>query len=297
MADQFSRLQDCPLDGECPVTCRSVFDRVVVTHGIQLTTRVMWELLDTFTDPGPLEFQLQVGTTNNNDADDWEDVGLPVTDVYYAEDAQQRVWGKTNWTHYRVKLSTSLGTYLSDPVHGLGILDRRSWRIAREKIRQKLKAFRVGTAGQRGYLLKRRITGEDCPRCLDPMTKEVRDPDCPVCFGTGKKCGYFYPMSCVWAEIAPKAHRIHLDGGQLRGTINDIAVWAEMLMTYMMSENDVWVADKTDDRYFVHHIQHTDEVRGVPILGAVELRPIPFSSMIYSIQIPDQLRTHGVDND
>ena len=51
----------------------------------------MWELLDTFTDKGPLTFQLQVGSTANQDADDWENVGLPVTDQYFALDGEQRV--------------------------------------------------------------------------------------------------------------------------------------------------------------------------------------------------------------
>jgi len=297
MADPNDRLNDCPDDGVCPPACESVFDRVVVSHLVQGPTRVAWELLDTFTDPGPLTFQLQVGRTANNDADDWEDVGLPVTDQYFALDAEQRVWGKLNFTHYRVLVTSSLGSYLSAPVFGMGVLDRRMWRIAREKARVKLKNYKKGEAGRRGFLLKRRWVGQDCPTCLDPITKDVRNPDCPDCYGTGKKCGYYYPMSCVWAEVSPRTRRTQLDGGQFRGTIDDIVVQARMLMTELMGENDVWVADVTDDRYYVHEIQHTDEVRGVPIEAMVTLRPIPFSSSIYGIQIPQQLRNHGVEED
>ena len=87
----------------------------------------MWSLVDTFLDPSPLQFTLQVGTTANQDADDWTDVGLPVVDQFVAFDPEQRVWGKTNWTHYRVRLVTSLGTYYSLPTGGMGTLDRRSW--------------------------------------------------------------------------------------------------------------------------------------------------------------------------
>lgn len=272
----------------CRTECRSVFDRVVVSNLIAGGTRVMWTLLDTFTDAGPLEFQLQVGTTSNPDADDWENVGLPVTDQYAAVDSDQRVWGNVNYTHYRVVLTTTLGTYYSDPVGGLGVLDRRSWRVARVEARNTINRARVGLQGQRGYLLKRRITGEDCPVCLDYMTKEVRDPNCPTCFGTGKKCGYYYPVSCVWAEIGPKVRHTHLDGGQSRGTINDVAVRATMVMTDLLDEEDVWVAEKTDDRYYVHQVQHTREIRGVPVVADVVLRPVPFSSVIYGIVIPDQ---------
>jgi hypothetical protein len=149
---------------------------------ISTATRVVWTLLPTFLDPGPLTFQLQTGTTSNPNADDWEDVGLPVVDQYFAFDDEQRVWGKTEWTHYRVVLTTALGVYYSDPTGGLGILDRRSWRIAREKARTQLKAFKVGNVGQQGYLLKRRWTGIPCPVCTDYMTRASRNPDCPTCF-------------------------------------------------------------------------------------------------------------------
>lgn len=280
---------------ECNV-CDPVFDRVVVSHIIAGPTRVMWTLMDTFDDPGPLEFQLQVGATNNNDADDWEDVGLPVTDVYGATDAEQRVWGKTNYTHYRVVLTTSRGVYYSAPESGMGVLDRRSWRLARDLVRSKRTAMRVGDRGQRGFLLKRRWTGADCPVCLDFQTREVRNPQCQTCYGTGKKCGYYYPMSCVWAELSPRAHRTELDGGQSRGTVNDVVVTAQMLMVDLLEEEDIWVADKTDDRYFVHRVSHVEEMRGVPILANVELRLVPFTHIAYAIPIPDQLRNNGVED-
>lgn len=277
-------------------TCDPVFDRVVVSHIIAGPTRVMWTLMDDFTDDGPLEFQLQVGTTNNNDADDWEDVGLPVVDQYSAIDDEQRVWGKTNFTHYRVQLTTANGVYLSAPESGMGVLDRRSWRLARDMVRSKRTAMRVGDAGQRGFLLKRRWTGQDCPVCLDYQTKEVRNPQCTTCYGTGKKCGYFYPMSCVWAELSPRAKRTELDGGQGRGTISDVVVQASMLMVDLLDEEDIWVADKTDDRYFVHRVSHTAEMRGVPITANVELRLVPFTHIAYAIPIPDMLRNNGVED-
>ena len=294
MPDPNDRLQDGPLPDAC-VECDSVFDRVVVSHLITGPSRVMWELLPEFTDAGPLEFQLQVGSTNDNDSDDWEDVGLPVTDQYFAFDDEQRVWGKTNFTHYRVVLNSASGTYVSAPESGMGVLDRRSWRLARDMVRSKRKAMRVGDSGQKGYLLKRRWTGQDCPVCLDYQTKEVRNPQCTTCYGTGKKCGYFYPMSCVWAELAPRARRTELDGGQGRGTINDVVVQSSMLMVDLLDEEDIWVADKTDDRYFVHRVTHVEEMKGVPILANVELRLIPFTHIAYAIPIPDQLRSHGVE--
>lgn len=284
-------------DGDCDPcrpSCPSVFDRVVVSYLTVGFTRVMWELLPTFTDPSPLTFQLQVGTTANNDATDWEDVGLPVTDQYSAYDDEQRVWGNVRWTHYRVKVTSPRRMSLSDPVDGMGTLDRRHWRIALELVRARLAAYRYGPGGQEGYLFKRRVTGQPCSKCRDYQTEEVRRPDCPSCYGTGFECGYYFPTSCVWAELSPRKTRVHLDGGQARGTINDVVVTADMVMTELLGENDVWVAARTDDRYFVHTVANTVEVRGHPVTARVELRPVPFSSSIYSIVVPDQLRAVGL---
>lgn len=277
---------------DCDKSCRTPygptpFDRVVVSYLIKGGTRVMWELVPSFNDPRPLEFQLQVGTTANQDADDWEDVGLPVTDQYFAIDGEKRLYGKTNWSYYRVKLTTLKGEYVSDPVNLQGTMAQRDWRLAREILRKELVAHKG--ASQLGYLLKRRVTGQRCKLCLDHMTKEVRNPACPSCYGTGFQCGYYYPMGCVWANMQPKARRTELDGGQGRGTVNDIVVSARMTLTDLLGEDDVWVNKVTDDRYYIHKVQHVAEWRGVPLVGDVEMRPVPFSSVIYDIAIPPQL--------
>lgn len=284
---------DC--EKACDDPCRSVFDRVVVRHYIRGGTVVMWELLETFTDPNPLLFQLQVGTTNNPLADDWQNVGLAVENVYSAVDPEQRVWGKTNYTHYRVKVTSPFGVYYSLPTSGMGVLTRGEWLQARELIRQRRVVYRKGFSAQNGYLLKRRWTGQKCPTCLDLQTQECRNPDCQDCYGTGFRCGYYYPMSCVWAQFSPRARRTELDGGQGRGTIEDIVVQADMLMTDLMAENDVFVAARTDDRYYIHRVNHTAEIRGVPVSGTVEMRPIPFTSVIYDIPVPEMMAARGID--
>lgn len=270
----------------CPPSCdRLVFDRVVVSYLIRGGTRVMWELTSAFADAQPYTFQLQVGQTPSNDSDDWEDVGGEVVGQFFAIDGEQRAWGKHKNIFYRVELTTPSGIYYSEPTAGMGTLNRRDWRLAREILRQERLRMRQH-AGQLGVLMKRRITGTDCPTCLDYQTKEVRDPNCPDCYGTGKACGYFYPMECIWADMDPRTYRTHLDGGQGRGTINDIKVKARMLNTWMLAEDDVWVNIATDDRYYIHTVQNVAEFRGIPLIADVEMRPAPFTDPIYGIEIP-----------
>lgn len=287
---------DCPHDQAvlCPINLcdDSPFDRVVVSYLTRGFTSVSFQLLPTFLDPRPLTAQLQVGRTANPNADDWLDVGLPVVDQVTLYDPDQRAFGKTNFTHYRIKLTTPLSAYYSLPVGAQGILDRRAWRLAREIVRQRLVAYRYGPGAQRGYLLKRRRTGEPCHVCLDHQTREVRNPDCPSCYGTGFECGYYFPLSCTWAEMTPTGHHTHLD--PTRGTVDDVVVQAEMLMTELLSEEDIFVSAKTDVRYYVHDVKPTAEMRGVPLIADVVLKPVAFSSIVYAITIPDQLQQLGL---
>ena len=66
-----------------------------------------------------------------------------------------------------------------------------------------------------------------------------------------------------------------------------------MLLTDLMGEDDIWVNKRTDDRYYIHKIDHVSEIRGCPLIGNVEMRPIAYSSVVYDIKIPDQLAHLG----
>lgn len=270
---------------DCAPDCSNVFSLLHVSYLIRGGTRVMWQLIPEFSDPHPWTFQLQVGMTGNPDADDWINVGSPLSNACYAIDPERRVYGKTQYTHYRVKLQTPNGVYYSKPTSKDGILNVRDWKLAREIVRKE--QLRSKFAAQEGYLLKHRTMGENCHRCLDLQTNEVTDPNCPECLGTGKQCGYFYPMACIWADISPKTRRIHIEE-QIRGAVGDVVLMARMLMLPLIDELDVWVSKKTDDRYYIHTIQNVSEFRGVPLIANVEFRLAAYSDSIYDVAIPRQ---------
>lgn len=269
----------------CPAECGSVFSRVRISYLLRGGTAVSWELKPSFLDPRPYSFTLQVGQSANPDADDWADVGLPVVDAFAAVDGEQRIWGMLNWTHYRVKLETLVGTYLSEPTGLLGTLNHRDWRIASEVVRRE--NLRLSDkAGQLGVLLKRRVTGTQCTFCLDPQTEESLRPDCPHCWGTGFYCGYFFPIACVWAELSPRRQRIQLDGGGARGTTGDVVRSARIANPWLVAAEDAWVNIATDERYYVHAVENVKETRGVPTIANVELRLAPATDILYTLPIP-----------
>jgi hypothetical protein len=261
--------------------------RVVVNNIFAGGTRVTWDLRPDFNDPGPFTFQLQVGRSGVATADDWEDVGMSIQDTFYAIDPDQRVFGKTNWTHYRVVLSDSAGIYYSNPQSGVGALGVRGWRLAREVTRKE--SIRHRFASTRGFLLKRKYHGTKCPVCLDYQTGEVRQPYCATCYGTKWVGGYYLPLPCVYADLGLDAHHTQIDAGGRTQTTDSVAVMARMLGAPQLGEDDVWVSEDDDRRYYVHRIVNQAEFRGVPIVIVAELRVVPFSDTVYQITIPDHL--------
>lgn len=272
----------------CPDDCdRVVFDRVHVSYLIRGGTTVMWDLVRDFAGPQPWTFQLQVGRTGDHDSGEWVDVGLPQENAFYAVDGEQRVYGKTQWSHYRVVLTDGQqNVYYSEPTNLMGILSTRDWRLAREILRKEKLRNRLATI--EGYLLKRRFSGAKCTTCVDLQTDEVRDPNCHECYGTGYQCGYYYPMPCIWADLSPRTSHKDINIAA-QGTVKNVIVKGRMSMVPLLETYDVWVNAKTDDRYIIHSIEDVAEWRGVPLLASVEMRPAHFGDVIYDLPIPDQL--------
>lgn len=265
---------------------QNVFESVQVSYLIRGGTRVMWKLRPELELPQPWSFQLQYGTHPTGDAS-WINVGAMEDNIFYRIDTDRRDFGQRIAGFYRVKLIAGPIEYTSRATSVDGTLSYRDWRIAAEILRQE--RVRAGYAAQEGYLLRYRSTGNPCSRCLDPQTNEPTDANCPHCFGTGKQCGYYYPLACVWADMTTADRNLMLDRQLAMGTIDNVVVAARMFtFPPFIGARDVWVSQRLDQRYEVGRVQHIAEIRGVPLLANVELRLLPYSNPVYNIAIPAQ---------
>jgi len=271
----------------CAVECGWAFGRLQARTTIRHGTWVEWVLHPGFDDKGVYRYQLQVGTTGSNAADDWVNVGLPASNVSQLVDDTPRAYGKTQQTHYRVCLTTLEGVYISEPVSTWGNLPQKHWRLLLNRERIWERQVQTTLRGRRGYLLKRKVVGEQ-PEAgegtLDWMTEELINPQDPETVGTEFIGGYYAPIGCVYADLDPLARREHLD--KSRGTVNDdTKVKAVMLARPQLDSRDVWVDEATDTRWEIHGIQHVEEVSGTPVLVGAEFRLLPFSHPVYEIEI------------
>jgi hypothetical protein len=245
-------------------------------------SRVWWQLERLFKEPGPYVFQLQFGRTGLRDAADWEDVGAPVTNGYFAYDPAWREAGYTLMTHYRVKLTTPQNVYVSQAASVFGELTERDWLLSREIIRKE--QLRHKLASIPGYLIKPMRYGVPCPRCRDPLSSEVTDANCPVCSGTGFEVGYHPPQAMQCWDLSPQNEQS--DVGEPKGTTRENPyVDARVIGFPGLNKDDIWVNGSSDERWVVETIQVSAAIRGVPIVYQVRMGLIPFSNTIYALEV------------
>lgn len=259
------------------------FRRVSVDHMVRGVSRIWWQLERTFNDPGPYTFQLQFGRSGIRDSFDWQDVGAPVENTYYAADPNWRDGGYALVTHYRVKLTTPTETYVSQAANCFGELTERDWLLSREIIRKEKLRHRLVSAP--GYLAKPLRYGTPCRTCRDQLTQEVTDSFCPVCSGTGFEIGFhpILPLQC-W-DLSPQVIEEDIDS-QLKGQTRENAyVTARVLGFPALNKGDYWINGDSDERWVVKSIQVVAAVRNVPIVYQVKLGLLPFSDQIYALEI------------
>ena len=286
-------MTDCEPD--CTTSrCDNAFAALFPFPTVQFGTRISWQMRSGFRAAGPLRFQLQVGRTELNTADDWQNVGSVVVDGYYAYDDTKRVYGQDRWTSYRVVLTDGDdNVYYSRPINVADTMKT----VTRNRILG-IERFWLTRARSRStsapmiefYILKRRLFGEACPDCLDYQTGDSTDDNCPTCFGTKIVDGYYDPEGCVYGELQPASRRTAVDPELRRGTLDlGESVTVTMLGAPRLMQNDVLVARKSDERYYVHKITEVSLVESIAVMVDVEIRSAPYSDIIYSFEIPEQV--------
>lgn len=259
-----------------------VFERLLVDYIVIGGSRVTWVLNRHFIDPAPYSFQLQFGRVGTNLADDWIDVGGPVTGTDHAFDADKRLFGKEVDAFYRVELTTNNGIYYSQPEQAQGVLGVRDWLLVREMVRKELLRHSVFTSVT-GYLLKARRYGPACTHCTDLYTKEISQSNCTTCYGTGFLAGYYDPIPATYADIGVGANVTNRDGQH--GTVKQDMRKARFVGDPQLYTYDVWINKYSDERYYIREVETQAQHRGINVVFSVELKLAPYTDIIYTLPI------------
>jgi hypothetical protein len=265
------------------LTCTNpIFARVTVSYLYAGNSTISWAMDPTFIDSLPWSFQLQVGHTGSNLSTDWTNVGAPVVNGFTATDPNPELWGKTPDAFYRLVLTTPGGTYTSDPANVLGDLDQRAWLYAQEIVRKEQLRHSVLSSPNGSLLIAKRY-GPVCTECIDTLTNEPTQTNCPTCFGIGYEGGFWAPVPNVYCDLSQTQSREHRD--PQRGQIRELTQPGRLIWTPGIEDLCVWVNQGSDQRYFVQGIEPVAAVRGVTIVVAAQLRLIPTKDLIYTIAV------------
>jgi hypothetical protein len=259
----------------------SPFERVSIRYSVDGTTRVEWVISRLFIDLQPHTFTLQ-GAYSSTQNNDFQAIGLPVQNTFFATDDEKRIFAMTNDFYYRVKLVTPVRTYYSEIASAFKNLQFRDWRLARDVIRKETLRHSKYTS-LKGFILKRKRYGSRCTACTDYLTEEVTNSDCVVCKGTGIAQGYFAAVPS-FLDLSLHQQREELDNVQAVGTKKDMVFQnCRMLGDPVPDSYDVFVDSGSDRRFIIHEITSAAEMRGYPVVTTVGVRQANFSDIVYTI--------------
>jgi hypothetical protein len=197
----------------------------------------------------------------------------PIIDMCLYIDTLKHRCGLRADIFYRVvAVDTASNEYKSKPVNIFQYWkDKPQWLIARDIIRKEYLRLNTLPTGVAGTLLKRRQHGPRCTTCTDHDLGEVVASCCPLCFGTGFLGGYYngIPYSLDLSGTASKEQKT-----ATFGTVNNKQRTARAVAFPLVSEYDVWVADKSNLRFIINTVQNTGETLIIPLiyqLGISEL--------------------------
>ena len=239
-----------------------------------------WELSGGFNDPAPWKFTVQRGPSDDGP---WEDISPELVNVIaWHEDGNKNLGGKSNVLYFRVRLRTSRGVYYSHVMQPYGDLNRREFLLAREIMRREAMRAKI-LSGVECDVYIRSEFGPKCTRCIHPVTGEVRDSKCPLCFGTGRYPAYFGPQRMMLSFSTDAAHR---KDNSNDGTHESRAFEAIAIGNPVLKKGDVIIDVHQDKRYVIGVASIISEVRRVPCLQNVSFEEAPVSDPVYKIGLP-----------
>lgn len=261
-----------------------VFDRVVVDHLSAGGSRVAWRMREDFADPAPWYFELQVGESAVQSADDWDTISAVVDGSMLVDDTQRDI-SVNPTTHYRVKLVSASGTFYSKPEPSWGTTNRRDWLLACAIARREMLRLRVNAA-EPGWLFKRRKRTPVVPdtKVVDFLTREIRSTRNTAGVGTDRIGGFFTPV-LHYLDLDPVARYSHRDAD--RGQIDDVVTLGQCLAFPQLDHGDVWATSTGDARFQLHEVTTLSAFRNVPLLVSVKAAKLSPSDPIYELALPD----------
>lgn len=248
---------------------------------------LVWDIDPAFTVAQPWGFVIEYSRSGGVTAEEWLAVtattltGTSISPTGNYTDAVQRIFSSSERLFYRIRLVYGVTSVSSDTVNAWGDLNTRDRALYKQIATRELLLLRK-RSGSFGNLFRLRRWGPRCdnPGCLDFDTLVPTNPSCPVCFGTGRRSGYFTPEPLLlsFSQTASEGAEIAATGT----AETDISNTARCLSQTQIRSGDIW-CDDTGTAYVVRKVATVAAVRSVPLIFVVEMRNLPPSDVFYRL--------------
>jgi len=228
----------------------------------------------------PMTFTVQKSPTGFNAWQDLSEEG--VTGVTWTQACKQRL-NKNDNLFYRIRGIDADDKECFSPVKtALGDLDLKAYAYAKEIMRKEYLQMR-GLAGIEVELYKKMHDGIDCLECRDPITKQIMDPTCEECNGTGFITGWHGPFTTFATFSVRKIHKKQAQDGDF--TEDDRLHQVRLLGSPAMLRGDMIVDTTNNLRYTVNVINNLTELRRIAVIQDVAVSEIETSDVKYHVGI------------
>lgn len=236
-----------------------------------------WEISQSFFDALPWTFRVQQGPSPDGP---WTDVSPGLENIFSWAETSKRLINKDVVLYFRIKLTTPKGEYYSHVKTPYGDVGRREYLLIREMMRKEVLQART-LSGIMGKLWIRATFGPKCTHCIDPITGDVKDSNCPYCFGTGREPGYHGPYD-MWMTFSPadRDEQMAPDGS---GTRQPYSFSVRAISCPVAKDCDVIIDPCQDKRYYVDKVQQLTEIRRIPVVQTLIVHEAPNSEPIYRL--------------
>ena len=249
---------------------------------------VSWEL-EIDPDENILDYELTV-TRSQSPEDEFKDVSPGLFDVYEFRDKDINTRSKWRKFYYKIRarhipsgrefFSEVASSYLYEdmPFEGLEIIRRNNLFLygAGSDSRKRF-------GGNPCWVFLRRTFGPRCVTCYNHKLKQTIRDDCPDCFGTGRKGGYFKPIRTNFQIDAHAQSQDHANLG-MQEPLRSRA-WTSNYP--LLTPQDIIVEVGSNRRWEVESVQPTELNRMIvrQMVGLYGLTP---GSAEYRLAVPDE---------
>lgn len=138
----------------------------------------------------------------------------------------------------------------------------------------------IKQSGCTGKLLKKKIWGHRCPRCVDFNGQATVNEHCPRCLGTGIDGGYFPGIDLDILKDSIDTPESPSEVGYIMGEV----VKGRCIAYPWIHHGDVWCEDNTNKRYVISRVTPAASYKTTHLVYSITMSAVENADVLHSVK-------------